>query len=97
MTLEQDIQFALEHDEAIEYKQYENEILADIAIENIEFESVVLTNCKFMNCNFERVSFYHTQLNHCEYANCNFPKVISNMCNGLTAKETALILAKALL
>ena len=36
MTLEQDIQFALEHDEAIEYKQYENEILADIAIENIE-------------------------------------------------------------
>ena len=35
MTLEQDIQFALEHDEAIEYKQYENEILADIAIENI--------------------------------------------------------------
>ena len=57
MTLEQDIQFALEHDEAIEYKQYENEILADIAIENIEFESVVLTNCKFMNCNFERVSF----------------------------------------
>ena len=56
MTLEQDIQFALEHDEAIEYKQYENEILADIAIENIEFESVVLTNCKFMNCNFERVS-----------------------------------------
>ncbi|MFQ7026691.1 MAG: pentapeptide repeat-containing protein, partial [Acutalibacteraceae bacterium] len=72
MTLEQDIQFALEHDEAIEYKQYENEILADIAIENIEFESVVLTNCKFMNCNFERVSFYHTQLNHCEFANCNF-------------------------
>ena len=61
MTLEQDIQFALEHDEAIEYKQYENEILADIAIENIEFESVVLTNCKFMNCN-----------NHCEFANCNF-------------------------
>ena len=95
MILEQDIQFALEHDEAIEYKQYENEVLTDIAIENIEFESVVLTNCKFMNCNFERVYFYHTKLNHCEFA--NFPKVISNMFNGLTAKETALILAKALL
>ena len=27
MILEQDIQFALEHDEAIEYKQYENEVL----------------------------------------------------------------------
>ena len=72
MLLEQDIRFALEHDESIEYKQYENEVLTDVAMENIEFKSVVLANCKFMNCNFERASFYHTKLNHCEFANCNF-------------------------
>ena len=48
MILEQDIQFALEHDEAIEYKQYENEVLTDIAIENIEFESVVLREYTFI-------------------------------------------------
>ncbi len=52
MTLEQDIQFALEHDEAIEYKQYENEILADIAIENIEFESVVFNKLQIYELQF---------------------------------------------
>ena len=35
MTLEQDIQFALEHDEAIEYKQYETRYLQILQLKTL--------------------------------------------------------------
>jgi len=70
--LESRIIAAQSDDNRIERMRFEGEMLSDVDIARIEFESVQFIQCQFSKCNFSKASFYNSVFENCNFANCIF-------------------------
>ena len=56
----------------IKEETFSNEVIVEIDLTSIDFESVIFEKCRFINCDFTKSNFREVVFSNCDVSNCQF-------------------------